>query len=232
MTTLTSEQSPDHARDSGLSRARYSFRHWRWGRPFWGALFVGIGGAEIMYIPYSPIGVVLHEGIAGVGGMFIGALMIMFAISAVFAPSYRVFAGIASILLALVALPATNFGGFLFGSLCALFGGAFVVAWAPRAGMTADTRTQLRKARKQAETAQAAEVGAHLYAADEPGADETRTMQFTPDAPDGFSESEIVAAEHAAAAARLAADPEPEPERVPEPEPAADHSPTTTDPED
>ena len=230
MTTLTSEQAPDHARGSGPARARYNFRHWRWGRPFWGALFIGIGGAEIMYIPYSPIGVVVHEGIAGVGGMFIGALMIMFALSAVFAPSYRVFAGIASVLLALVALPATNFGGFLFGSLCALFGGSFVVAWAPRAGMTADTRTQLRKARKQAEAAQAAEAGAHLYEAGEPGSDEARTMEFAPSGPVGFSESEIVAAEQAAEATRLATDPEPE--RVPEPEPAADHSPTTTDPED
>jgi len=219
MTTLTSEHTPDSVRTSAVARARYRFRQWRWGRPFWGALFVGVGGAEIMYIPYSPIGVVLHEGIAGVGGMFIGALMIMFALSAVFAPSYRVFAGIAAILLSLVALPATNFGGFLFGTLCALFGGSFVVAWAPRAGMTADTRHQLRKARKQAAPAETARADeGYAFEAGEPAADEPATLSA------GFTESEIAAAELAAAQDGPTA------QAVPEPDAAPTH--TDIDPED
>jgi hypothetical protein len=150
MTTLTSDHPVDHARPSIPGRARYSFRHWRRGRPFWGSLFAVLGGIEIISIPYSPIGVVVHEGIAGVSGMFIGALMIMFGVSSMFAPTYRIFAGIATVLLSLVALPATNFGGFLLGTLCGLFGGSFVVAWAPRPGMTADTRRQRRAARRLA----------------------------------------------------------------------------------
>jgi len=235
MTTLTSEYIPDTDTDhtSGLSRARYRFRHWRWGRPFWGALFVAFGGAEIMYIPYSPIGVVLHEGIAGIGGMFIGALLIMFAASALFAPSYRVFAGIASVLLSLAALPATNFGGFLIGTLCALFGGSFVVAWAPRAGMTAVTRTQLRKQRKQAaladvDTDAGADAGLDTDAArtaeDGSVAYEEPIPDGEPTGSAGFTESEIAAAELAATT------PERTVATVPEPDAAPFH--TATDPED
>jgi hypothetical protein len=232
MTTLTSEHSSDQAHGSALGRARYAFRHWRWGRPFWGSLFVVIGGLEIIWIPYSPIGVVMHEGIAGVGGMFIGLLMIMFAFSAMFAPSYRVFAGIAAVLLALIALPATNLGGFLIGTLCALFGGSFIVAWAPRAGMTADTRHQLRKARKPARAEQAEQtehvgepVGADLAGSSgEQYFTEGDFLPYDATAPGagaaviGFSESEITAAELAAAAG--------------DPERELEASQSSTDPED
>jgi len=228
MTTLTSDHHADHAHPSTPGRARYSFRHWRWGRPFWGSLFAVLGGIEIISIPYSPIGVVVHEGIAGISGMFIGALMIMFGLSSMFAPGYRVFAGIATVLLALVALPATNFGGFLLGTLFGLFGGSFVVAWAPRAGMTADTRRQRRKARQLAGAdglvttfdpasdpatmpARLAEVGepdTTLFTADdfageaaEQFAQEQQArLAAVPDGPlsSGFTDAEIAAAEAAA----------------------------------
>lgn len=244
MTTLASEHTADHAdhaHGSLPSRSRYAFRFWRRGRPFWGSLFVMLGGLEIIWIPYSPIGVVLHEGIAGIGGMFIGALMIMFGVSSMFAPAYRVFAGIASILLSLVALPATNFGGFLLGTLCGLFGGAFVVAWAPRAGLVADTWLQRRAKRKHGavepevafmdypEAAQSAPADPAQFTADGAGAPDTAP---TPTSVDGFSAHEIAAAEYAAAAT------------VPEPAPAAtaeapqtdftqnEFPQSTTDPED
>ena len=250
MTTLASEHTADHGADrahgSLPNRARYAFRFWRRGRPFWGSLFVMLGGLEIIWIPYSPIGVVLHEGIAGIGGMFIGALMIMFGVSSMFAPAYRVFAGIASILLSLVALPATNFGGFLLGTLCGLFGGAFVVAWAPRAGLVADTWLQRRAKRKHGavepevafmdypEAAQAATAEPAQFAADEAGAPDPA---LTETSVEGFSAHEIAAAELAAAAT------------APEPAPAAtaeiprnetsqadthqtEFPQTTTDPED
>ncbi len=43
----------------------------------------------------------------------------------------RVFAGVAAILLSLVSLVISNFGGFVIGFLLGLFGGALGVAWAP-----------------------------------------------------------------------------------------------------
>ena len=43
----------------------------------------------------------------------------------------RVFAGVAAILLALVSLSVSNFGGFLIGFLLGLIGGALAVSWAP-----------------------------------------------------------------------------------------------------
>jgi hypothetical protein len=48
-----------------------------------------------------------------------------------FQSQVRIFAGVASILLALVSLVVSNFGGFLMGFLLALFGGALAVAWSP-----------------------------------------------------------------------------------------------------
>ncbi|HEV2638412.1 MAG TPA: DUF6114 domain-containing protein [Actinocrinis sp.] len=216
MTTIASEHNPERSVGSALNRARLSFRAWRRGRPFWGGLSVILGGLEIIWIPYSPIGVVVHEGIAGVGGMFIGALMIMFGLSAVSAPAYRVFAGIASVLLSLVALPATNLGGFLIGTLCGLFGGSFAVAWTPRPGLVADTWMQRRTARKntaQAEAAQSVAYGSGTFGATHTDiaqsgpplypdtAQHPDTMESTVAEPSrtGFTEAEIEAAEAAAA---------------------------------
>ena len=233
MTTIASEHNPEHSRGSLLQRGRISFRAWRRGRPFWGALFVILGGLEIIWIPYSPIGVVVHEGIAGVGGMFIGALMIMFGLSAAFAPGYRVFAGIASVLLSLVALPATNLGGFLLGTLCGLFGGSFAVAWTPRPGMVPDTWLQRRAKRRAAaeeDALMASEHGTAEFTADEYTASEYagagfRTAEFNaPDtaapeftAPE-FNATEFNATEPTAPDTQVldlragaAAEPEPEP---------------------
>jgi hypothetical protein len=72
--------------------------------------------------------------------------LVVFAVTIWFFPAYRVFSGIATIMIALLSLVATNLGGFLVGFLLAMFGGAFAVAWAPRAAYTADTRRQRRAA--------------------------------------------------------------------------------------
>jgi Family of unknown function (DUF6114) len=158
MTIATSPESPSTGGRvlHGLRRARLSFRHWRKGRPFNGGFWVLFAGVELMLAPASSIGVIVHEGIAGVSAFFLGGLMIMFGLSIWFAPSYRMFAGIASIMLALIALPATNYGGFLIGTLCGVTGGALSTAWTPRPGWQAPTR---RQRRTQAVAPQPADVG-------------------------------------------------------------------------
>ena len=141
--TLDSPASGEPDQPFALRTVR-SFRHWRKGRPFPAGLLIVLAGIELWLAPFSSIGTIIHEGVGGVSAFFIGALMMMFGLTVWFTPSYRVFAGIASILLGLIALPATNLGGFFIGTLLSLIGGGLAVAWTPRPGWEAQTRRQRR----------------------------------------------------------------------------------------
>ncbi|MCN9240177.1 DUF6114 domain-containing protein [Streptomyces sp. RY43-2] len=114
---------------------RRKFRDWRGTRPFWAGLFVLLGGFPIMYFPYANLQfghlTLAMSTTAGAGSLIIGVLLIVLGISLWFQRHVRTFAGVAAILLALVSIPVSNFGGFLFGFLFALIGGAMAVAWAP-----------------------------------------------------------------------------------------------------
>ena len=118
-----------------LGRMRRSFREWRWQRPFWGGLLTLLGGIPIMYLPYANLTLgtltVRMSTTAGAGSLIIGVLLCVLGLTIWFQKHSRVFAGVAAILLALVSLVVSNFGGFLIGFLLALFGGALAVSWAP-----------------------------------------------------------------------------------------------------
>jgi hypothetical protein len=146
----------------------HAFRHWRKGRPFPAGLLIVLAGVELWLAPLSSIGTIMHEGIGGISAFFIGLLMLMFGLTVWVAPDYRVFAGIASILLGLVALPATNLGGFFLGTLLALIGGGLATSWMPRPGWEAPTRGERRRMRA-AQSAQVQEVsGTDIGAPTEP----------------------------------------------------------------
>ncbi|MFJ8359389.1 DUF6114 domain-containing protein [Streptomyces sp. NPDC093984] len=114
---------------------RQRFRDWRGARPFWAGLFVLFGGFPIMYFPYAHIKIgaltVAMATTAGAGSLIIGVLLVVLGLTLWFQQHVRVFAGVAAILLALVSIPVSNFGGFVVGFLFALIGGAMAVAWAP-----------------------------------------------------------------------------------------------------
>ncbi|HEV2343982.1 MAG TPA: DUF6114 domain-containing protein [Actinocrinis sp.] len=170
MTThsLDGPTSGDAQRPPAVVRYLHGFRHWRKGRPFPAGLLIILAGAELWLAPLSSLGTIIHEGIGGVSAFFIGALMAMFGLSIWLAPAYRTFAGIASILLGLIALPATNLGGFFVGTLLALIGGALAVSWVPQPGWHAPTYRERRRAKAaradeaSAEpSAESEETGAH-----------------------------------------------------------------------
>lgn len=127
-------------------RYRRPFRRWRRGRPFFAGLSVLIAGVEITLITRSGLDKLLRMGLPGVSTMFISVFLALFAVTIWFFPAYRVFSGIASIMLGLLSLVASNIGGFALGFLLAMFGGSFAVAWTPRADYSADTRRQRRRA--------------------------------------------------------------------------------------
>lgn len=118
-----------------LGRMRQSFRGWRGQRPFWGGLLTLLGGIPIMYFPYANLTLgtmtIRMATTAGAGSLIIGVLLVVLGLTMWFQPMSRVFAGVAAILLALVSLVVSNFGGFVMGFLLALIGGALGVSWMP-----------------------------------------------------------------------------------------------------
>ncbi|MFJ1925929.1 DUF6114 domain-containing protein [Streptomyces sp. NPDC088131] len=118
-----------------LSVHRRRFRAWRGNRPFWAGLFTILGGVPIAYFPYAN----MHLGnvtlamstTAGAGSLIIGVLLITLGLTMWFHHIVRVFAGVATILLALISIPVANIGGFIIGFLLSLLGGALALSWAP-----------------------------------------------------------------------------------------------------
>ncbi|MFJ9819413.1 DUF6114 domain-containing protein [Streptomyces sp. NPDC101151] len=126
------------AADPGqFTRRRLQFRAWRGTRPFWAGLYVLLSGLPIMYFPYFHLQLghltLAMATTAGAGSLIIGALLVVLGVSLWFQKHVRTFAGVAAILLALVSLPVSNFGGFIMGFLLALVGGAMAVSWSPGA---------------------------------------------------------------------------------------------------
>ncbi|MFC7893328.1 DUF6114 domain-containing protein [Streptomyces sp. NPDC057381] len=120
-----------------FTRRRLQFRAWRGARPFWAGLFVALAGFPIMYFPYANLQIghltLAMSTTAGAGSLIIGVLLVVLGMSLWFQRHIRVFAGVAAILLGLVSIPVSNFGGFVIGFLLSLVGGAMAVSWAPGA---------------------------------------------------------------------------------------------------
>jgi hypothetical protein len=116
---------------------RFRFRVWRGQRPFWAGLLTILAGGPIAYFPYAHLslgGLTLAMATtAGAGSLIIGVLLVVLGLTMWYQAVARVFAGVASIMLALVSLVVSNIGGFLTGFLLGLIGGALAVAWAPAA---------------------------------------------------------------------------------------------------
>ncbi|MFE6058613.1 DUF6114 domain-containing protein [Streptomyces sp. NPDC056431] len=111
------------------------FKVWRQTRPFWAGLFTMIGGVPIAYLPYGDMRLgnvtLAMQTTAGAGALIIGVLLITLGLTMWFQPAVRVFAGVATIVLALVSIPVSNFGGLVVGYLFAVIGGGMSAAWAP-----------------------------------------------------------------------------------------------------
>lgn len=126
-------ESPEaHGR---VAEWRQSFRKWRWERPYWAGQLTLLAGLPIAYLPYANLTMgqltLRMATTAGAGSLVIGVLLVTLGLTMWFQQAVRVFAGVAAILLALVALVVSNFGGFMVGFLLALIGGALALSWAP-----------------------------------------------------------------------------------------------------
>lgn len=107
--------------------------------------------------------------VSGVSTIVLSALMALCAVSALFWPHARILAGVAAMIIALVAFPAANFGGFIVGTLLGIVGAALVLAWQPRAR----AEEAAAHAQQKADAKAAAKAGVPVAAAanDAPASD-------------------------------------------------------------
>jgi hypothetical protein len=120
------------------------WRRWRRTRPFWGALLILLGAAEILASIRAPLPVVLHVGPQGLAGYLVPLLMLLCGILLLANPAQRTFYSIVSIVMALASWLTSNLGGFLVGLLLGVVGGSLAFGWAP-AGQAAGRRRRPRR---------------------------------------------------------------------------------------
>ncbi|MER5768811.1 DUF6114 domain-containing protein [Streptomyces sp. NPDC001985] len=132
---MSAESMATEQNEHFLRVFRRRFRDWRGQRPFWAGLFTLLGGIPIAYFPYASMEfgnlTLSMTTTTGSGALIIGVLLVTLGLTMWFHHIVRVFAGVASILLALVSIPIANLGGFIVGFLFSLVGGALSISWAP-----------------------------------------------------------------------------------------------------
>lgn len=132
---MSAESMATGQNEHHLRALRRRFRDWRGQRPFWAGLFTLLGGLPIAYFPYASFQLghltLSMATTAGAGSLIIGVLLVTLGLTMWFHHIVRVFAGVATILLALISIPVANLGGFVIGFVFALLGGALAVSWAP-----------------------------------------------------------------------------------------------------
>ncbi|GAA3390787.1 DUF6114 domain-containing protein [Streptomyces roseoviridis] len=137
--------SAESTASSGVPKEN-RFRVWRQTRPFWAGLFTILGGIPIAYLPYGDMRLgnvtLAMATTAGAGALIIGVLLITLGLTMWFQPVVRVFAGVAAIVLGLISIPVSNFGGLVVGFLFALVGGGMSASWAPAEPAAEDTASE------------------------------------------------------------------------------------------
>lgn len=112
------------------------FRSWRRNRPFWAGVLLIASGLVILAPPFAALHlgdlVISLSTLGGASALIIGAMLIVIGISVWVRPQFRLPAGIAAGLLALVSLPAANLGGLIIGMLLGLIGAALAISWSDR----------------------------------------------------------------------------------------------------
>ncbi|WP_460365801.1 DUF6114 domain-containing protein [Actinocorallia lasiicapitis] len=108
------------------------FRAFRRSRPFWGGLWMMVGGWEVLKFTIEPPATAISAGFGGVAGWLVGGGMILCGLIPWAAPRQRYSLGVLGTVLAIVSLIASNLGGFLFGMVFGVVGGMLLVAWGPK----------------------------------------------------------------------------------------------------
>lgn len=115
-----------------LAATRRTVRAFRRTRPFWGGLWLLLGGWLVLRLSMVDTQVVVSGGMTGVGGWLTGGGMILCGLAAWGAPSQRYVVGVVGVMLAVTSLVVSNLGGFFVGMALGMLGGAMTLAWGPK----------------------------------------------------------------------------------------------------
>ncbi|MFH5209909.1 DUF6114 domain-containing protein [Antrihabitans spumae] len=111
--------------------ARLWFRGFRRSRPFWGGLWMLIGGWLILRLSMVEFHIMFSAGLTGFGGWLAGGGLIVCGVAAWISPSQRFFAGLIGLLLAIVSFVISNLGGLFIGMVFGIIGSAMTLSWGP-----------------------------------------------------------------------------------------------------
>lgn len=112
-----------------LPEHRRRFRRWRHTRPFWAGLLVIVAGILLISYPIGPWPQMVALGSAAFTGMAIGLILIIGGLFLWFAPHQRLFLSLVLMICSILALVASNLGGFLVGTALGMLGSAMAFGW-------------------------------------------------------------------------------------------------------
>jgi uncharacterized protein DUF6114 len=117
----------------GLNRGRLAFRRWRRGRPFWGGLFLILGGLQLFLSGQLDVlgEVSISFGPEGFLQILLPVVMALCGVLLWVTPQHRYFYSIIGTLTAVYSLLGLNLGGWFLGMLLGIVGGALGFAWEP-----------------------------------------------------------------------------------------------------
>jgi Family of unknown function (DUF6114) len=127
MIASTAELGPNR-RVPGTAAVRW-FRAFRRTRPFWGGLWLALGGVVVIKLNSYPMGVAMTGGFNRSAGYILGGAMVLFALVALASPLYARLVGVLGVLAAMAAFIGSNFGGFVVGSVLGILGGSMIWGW-------------------------------------------------------------------------------------------------------
>jgi hypothetical protein len=108
-----------------------AFTRWVYGRPFFGGLWLTLGGAWILLTMKASLKVVMHVGMQGVAGYLLPALMVLLGLLILFSPDQRLFYSITGVLVSMGTWLTSNLGGFMVGLLLGVVGSILTFGWLP-----------------------------------------------------------------------------------------------------
>ncbi|RJS45514.1 DUF6114 domain-containing protein [Nocardioides cavernaquae] len=134
----------------GTDAVRWA-RAYRRTRPFWGGLWLMLGGLVVIKLNSYPLGVAMAGSFNRSAGYILGGAMVMFGLVAWVSPIYARLVGLFGVLAAMAAFVGSNLGGFLVGTVLGIIGGSMIWGWGelrPRRGKGSPGRTRSRRGRR------------------------------------------------------------------------------------
>lgn len=136
-----------------------AFTRWVYGRPFFGGLWLTLGGAWILLTMKASVKVVLHVGMQGVAGYLLPTLMVLLGLLILFSPEQRLFYSITGVLISLGTWVTSNMGGFMVGLLLGVLGSVMTFGWLPDQEPRASRRERPGPARPATQDGPATHTG-------------------------------------------------------------------------